>query len=144
MIIITFLLWTLLIYFMHRLAHVLPGMTYFHQDHHLQTDLKTNNGWHWSNIFLYNDTWKSTVDLWLTEVIPTLIFCYIFDVWWLMVFYYLWSALVQEAVEHNLKINLYPFLTSGRWHMIHHKYANKNYGIFFPIWDIIFRTWKKI
>jgi sterol desaturase/sphingolipid hydroxylase (fatty acid hydroxylase superfamily) len=62
--------------------------------------------------------------------------------WWLFVVYYIWAAFIQEAVEHNSNFSIYPILTSGKWHMVHHYHKNYNYGVFFPIWDILFGTWK--
>jgi sterol desaturase/sphingolipid hydroxylase (fatty acid hydroxylase superfamily) len=44
--------------------------------------------------------------------------------------------------EHDEQFNI-PLLTSGKWHMIHHR-SKHNYGLFFPIWDIVFNTYKKI
>jgi hypothetical protein len=96
----------------------------------------------WKNAFLFFDTWNSTIDQWLTEVIPTIIISAITGHWWLLIAYYVWAGFIQEAVEHNKRINLYPFLTSGKWHLIHHEYATKNYGVFVPIWDLVFGTWK--
>jgi sterol desaturase/sphingolipid hydroxylase (fatty acid hydroxylase superfamily) len=136
-----FFLWTFVIYWMHRFAHIIPVMTTFHYDHHKYVTTNTVN-WHWSNLLLYNDTFASTVDLWLTEVIPTIIMSLIFG-WWLFVVYYLWAAFVQERIEHNENFNWYPF-TSGKWHMIHHTDKKYNYGICFPIWDILFKTSKPI
>jgi sterol desaturase/sphingolipid hydroxylase (fatty acid hydroxylase superfamily) len=135
--ILIFLLWTLIIYWAHRLAHILPYIRDIHYDHHKYVN---NNfvDWHWSNLFLFNDTWKSTLDLWITEVIPTIVLSYFFG-WWLFVAYYLWAAFIQEIIEHNENFNYYPF-TSGKWHMIHHKNGSYNYGIFIPVWEIIFKT----
>lgn len=99
--------------------------------------------WNWKNLFLFIDDWEQTIDQWLTEVIPTIIFCMITGEWWLFIFYWVWSALIQEAIEHNEKISLYPFLTSGKWHLMHHKNDNCNFGLFFPIWDILFKTNKR-
>jgi sterol desaturase/sphingolipid hydroxylase (fatty acid hydroxylase superfamily) len=141
--IILFLLWTLLIYWMHRLAHVLPVMSHFHMDHHRQVTDETITGLHWKNVFLWFDTFESTADQWLTEVIPTILFAWITGHWWIAAFYYVWAAFIQEAIEHNPKFNLYPFLTSGKWHLIHHEDPDKNYGVFFPIWDMMFGTYKE-
>ena len=139
-----FLLWTLMIYWVHRLIHMfrIPFVTEMHWDHHKQVTTDNIKGLHWSNIFLFNDTWKSTADLWLSEVIPTLLFCWAFDQWWLAIAYYLWAAFVQEAVEHNPKCDLYPLLTGGRWHLIHHSDSRVNFGLFFPVWDWLFGTAK--
>jgi sterol desaturase/sphingolipid hydroxylase (fatty acid hydroxylase superfamily) len=88
---------------------------------------------------LYNDTWLSTLDLYVTEVIPTLVFSLITGQWWISIFYYVWAAFLQEALEHNNKVD-FPLITTGKWHLTHHYQPNKNYGLFFPIWDIIFKT----
>jgi sterol desaturase/sphingolipid hydroxylase (fatty acid hydroxylase superfamily) len=82
------------------------------------------------------------MDLWITEVVPTLIFSWITGHWWLSVFYYVWAAFIQEVIEHNPNFNIYPLLTSGQWHLVHHKQSDKNFGLFVPIWDIVFRTYK--
>lgn len=139
-----FLLWTLMIYWCHRLAHIVPVISDIHRDHHKQIADNTFNGLHWSNLFLYFDSWKSTADQWVTEVIPTFMFAWLTDQWWMFGLYYVWAAFMQEAVEHNPKFNAYPFITSGKWHLVHHADNSKNFGVFFPIWDIVFGTSKNI
>lgn len=136
-----FMLWTFVIYWMHRIAHILPVLQTIHADHH-KFVVSNDIDWHWSNLFLYNDTWLSTLDLWITEVIPTIIMSLFFG-WWLFISYYLWAAFIQERIEHNDRFNYYPF-TSGKWHMVHHRNANVNYGIFIPLWDRLFGTWQPI
>jgi sterol desaturase/sphingolipid hydroxylase (fatty acid hydroxylase superfamily) len=142
-----FIIWTLYLYAIHRVIHHI-GLQFFpvafnaHADHHRYINTHEQTTWHWSNLFLFNDTWTSTLDLWITEVIPTLIFSLVTGHWWVSVFYYLWAAFVQEIVEHNPKFDLYPFLTSGKWHLIHHRNTSVNYGLFLPIWDIMFGTFK--
>lgn len=140
MLVLYFLIWLFCLYWIHRIFHLIPVLKRIHFDHHIYINKNVGYNWHWSNLFLYNDTHMSTLDLWLTEVIPTIIFSYITGEWWIFYFYYLWAAFVQEMVEHNPKINLYPFLTSGRWHLLHHSYSKCNYGLFFPIFDILFGT----
>jgi sterol desaturase/sphingolipid hydroxylase (fatty acid hydroxylase superfamily) len=132
-----FFSWTFLLYWVHRLVHAVPLLKKIHWHHHkfaIQNKLK----WHWSNLFLFNDDYTSTLDLWITEVIPTMLFSYITGQWWIFIFYYIWAAFFQENLEHS-QIDYYPF-TSGKWHMVHHKTANKNFGLFFPVWDKIFKT----
>ena len=143
-IIITFISWTFVIYWCHRLAHHLPLLKNLHKDHHQQISENTYKGLHWSNLFLYFDSLKSTADQWFTEVIPTLLFSYVTGQWWLFVAYYIWAALIQEAIEHNPKFNWYPFITSGKWHLVHHDDNSKNFGVFIPVWDKIFGTWQPI
>jgi sterol desaturase/sphingolipid hydroxylase (fatty acid hydroxylase superfamily) len=134
-----FMLWSYAIYWMHRLVHVLPYAKHFHCDHHAYI-IKHGTDWHWNNLFLFNDTWKSTVDLWITEVIPTILFCLITGQWWILLFYYIWAAFIQERIEHNSKFDWYPWLTSGKWHLVHHRKPRKNFGLFIPLWDILHGT----
>ena len=91
---------------------------------------------------MFNDDWPSTIDLWITEVIPTVIFSWITGQWWITVFYYLWAAFLQEPLEHKRGLNL-PLLTCGDWHLKHHIRPDKNFGLFFPVWDKIFGTESK-
>jgi len=146
-IILHFFCWTFVLYWIHRIGHYTPIIRIFHRDHHkfISTNVKENqkpNDWHWSNLLLFNDNWNSTIDLWITEVIPTLLYSAVTGQWWISVFYYVWAAFIQERIEHNPTFDIYPFLTSGQWHLVHHKNPNRNYGLFFPIWDIMFRTYK--
>lgn len=139
-----FLLWTLMLYWVHRVGHKLPWIRKIHNYHHGYVNKYPERiKWHWNNLFLYNDNWESTIDLWVTEVIPTIIFCIIFNSWWIFAIYYIWTALIQEHIEHNPNVNKYPF-TSGKWHLIHHKDSRYNYALFFPLWDKVFGTEMKV
>ena len=129
-----------MLYWIHRAAHKIPLMNKYHSDHHAAINrMGTKSQWEWNNLVLFNDTWRSSIDLWITEVIPTLIFSFVINSYWPIIVYYFWAALLQEKLEHNKDLNLYPF-TSGRWHLQHHACADKNYGLFVPIWDIVFKT----
>ncbi len=136
-----FFSWTLLLYWIHRVAHTVPIVRDIHLNHH-RFILKHKTKWHWSNLFLFNDTWTSTLDLWISEVLPTLAFSLITGQWWISVLYYVWAAFIQETIEHNDQFDL-PILTSGKWHLIHH-HSLTNYGLFTPVWDIIFGTYKNV
>lgn len=134
----------MLIYWLHRLVHTIyiPFVHEWHMDHHRQVTQDALWGLHWSNVFLYNDTWKSTFDLWAIEIIPTLIFCWLTGHWWLFIIFYIWTAFIQEAIEHNENFDWFPYLTSGRWHLIHHKNSRVNFGLLTPIWDLLFKSYK--
>ena len=139
-----FIEWLLVLYCIHRIAHKSSFLMKFHGDHHRHINKCIRNNetmrWHWNNLFLINDNVRSTIDLWLTEVLPTLIFSALTQQWWIFCFYYVWAAILQEKLEHNSAINLYPFLTFGSWHLLHHRNPNKNFCLLFPIWDILLRT----
>ena len=137
--IVNFLTWTLLLYIVHRVVHIVPCLQKNHYHHHAFILRNGNSNFHWSNLFLFNDDWSSTVDLWITEVIPTLLFCWLIDDYSLFLFYWLWASLFQETLEHKHDLNVYP-LTMGQWHMNHHHNPKCNYGLFIPLWDKLFRT----
>jgi len=136
---IEFLAWTFVLYWVHRIAHKTPYIKKWHFHHHAFIVNVGSPGWHWNNLFLYNDSWIDTIDYWVTEVIPTLIFCLVTGAWWIFMFYYIWAAFFQEKFEHNKNINI-PLITSGRWHLRHHRQYSNNFGVFITIWDKIFRT----
>lgn len=144
---VIFLMWTFYLYWIHRIGHRISFVNKFHQDHHSYIIKNNGTKWHWNNLFLFNDTWKSTIDLWITEVIPTVIFSAVTGHWWVLIFYYFWAAFIQEVIEHNSKFSMYPFLTSGKCHLVHHKNQRRNFGLFIPLWDKLFGTfthYKKI
>jgi sterol desaturase/sphingolipid hydroxylase (fatty acid hydroxylase superfamily) len=143
MFIVYFLVWTLVIYWIHRLVHTIQFFSYFHKEHH-RFVREHSISWHWSNIFLWNDNLKSTIDYWITEVLPTIIFSVITAQYWIICLFYLYAATVQERVEHNINFNWYPFYTSGKWHVLHHTKYPCNFGIITPLWDIVFNTNQKI
>lgn len=140
MFIIHFLAWTLMLYIVHRISHTVSILKKLHLDHHKCVSTNKHLAkWHWSNLMLFTDTWTSSVDLWITEIIPTIVFSYITGAWWISIFYYLWAAFLQESLEHKRALNVYP-LTAGQWHLVHHRRPNKNFGLFIPIWDKLFKT----
>jgi lathosterol oxidase len=143
MYIVYFFLWTFVLYWIHRAAHKISLIKIYHFDHHSFIIKNGMQGWKLNNLLLFNDTYKSTIDLYITEVIPTILFCLITGQWWIFIGYYIWAALFQEWIEHDPNIDILGF-TSGKWHLIHHKFYNRNYGLFFPLWDIIFGTYKNV
>jgi sterol desaturase/sphingolipid hydroxylase (fatty acid hydroxylase superfamily) len=142
MFIIEFLIWTLMLYWVHRISHIKIRFNKLHCSHHQFVALNQPK-WHWSNIFFYMDNPKSAIDVWITEVIPTIIFCWIINSWWLIIFYWIWAAFLQERYEHKTNLDLILF-TSGKWHMIHHCNPKRNFGLFIPLWDIVFGTYEPV
>jgi sterol desaturase/sphingolipid hydroxylase (fatty acid hydroxylase superfamily) len=141
--VLAFLGWTLIIYCMHRIVHTVPYLKKIHWHHHKHVIHGTGSyKWEWTNLFLWVDDLKGTLDQWIMEVIPTILFCWLTGHWWILILYWVDSAFIQEHIEHNRKFDIYPFLTSGKWHMVHHEDHRYNYGIYFPIWDLIFGTAK--
>lgn len=141
MVIVEFLAWTFILYWLHRYAHTNKFFRKWHCDHHSYINKNGGNKslWEPCNVLLIHDSAKSSIDLWITEILPTLVFCFITGAWWIFVFYYLWAACFQEIIEHKSDFDYYPF-TSGRWHLIHHSNPTTNFGLFTPLWDKVFST----
>ena len=140
---IYFFIWTFFLYWIHRFSHKSILISKYHWEHHHHINTNNKSRWHWNNLLLFNDTRNSTIDLWITEVIPTILFSLITGQWWISILYYCWAGFLQEPLEHNPRFNI-PLLTSGKWHLIHHKTPNKNFSLFFPIWDLVFNTESKV
>ena len=137
-----FLIWTFVIYVSHRLAHIIPLIRNVHFGHHKYIKENLSPKWKWNNILLFQDNWISTLDVLITEFIPTFIFCIVTEQWWILITYYFWSAFIQENIEHNRNFDWYPWLTSGKWHMIHHDTNHYNFGLFTSLWDKIFNSFQ--
>lgn len=136
-----FFAWTFILYWVHRFAHkVKSPVMKTHWEHH-KVVLTQEIKWMWPMIFLWQEGWKATLDIIYTEAIPTIIFCAITGQWWILVWWYIWTAFIQEHIEHNPNFNIYPF-SAGKTHLVHHRNSNYNYSLFFPIWDIVFGTYK--
>ena len=143
--VVYFFIWTFFLYWIHRAGHRIKFVQRYHLEHH---KFVNQNGvhkskWEWNNLFLFNDNKNSTLDLWITEVLPTLVFSFITGAWWIFFLYYVWAALFQEILEHKQNFNL-PIFTAGQWHLQHHRNYKTNFGLFLPIWDILFGTYKKV
>ena len=134
------IIWTLVMYLMHRAAHDIPALWYFHRWHHMVTyQGEWEFSW-WNLVFWFND-WYSTVDQWIMEIIPTALFIYIFpETWPFGVYYYLDGVCLSEGItDHNPRICM-PILSMGRYHLRHHANLGVNYDQFTHLWDWVFGT----
>jgi len=135
-----FLAWVLVLYCAHRICHVIPFLKKIHLYHHDFINTSQPQ-WDWKNIFLWTNDFGETMDLWVTEGIPTLAFCTVTGHWWIFVWWWIWAGLIEQFIEHNPKFDV-PFLSAGKHHLQHHKYYNVNYSTFFPLWDWVLGTYK--
>lgn len=140
---IAFLIWTFVAYWTHRIVHSVQPFKDWHADHHRTVDTGQETGRHWSNYFFWVDSWKSTLDFWVVEIIPLAIVCWLMGTWLLFVPYWIWVAFLQEKVEHDPTFRI-PGFTSGTWHMVHHSNCRTNFGTFIPIWDKLFGTYAAV
>ena len=141
MFLVYFLSWTFILYWVHRSAHHIPLIKKIHGQHHHYISTSPPPRWKWNNLLLFNDNWVSTLDWWITEVLPTILFCVLTGQWWIAIFHYIYAVSVQEQTEHNPNFSCYPWLSAGRWHLVHHlRDSTKNFGPMIIIWDKAFNT----
>jgi len=139
MFVIYFFLWTLLLYGVHRLVHILPYIKKIHNEHHRY--VMRNKDWYikWEDLYLSRGNNKVTVDLWITEVIPTLLFCAVTGHWWIFGLYYGWSAFYEKTTKYNRDVDVF-LVTWGMWTLTHYRRTTLNFGGIFSLWDMIFKT----
>lgn len=124
---IGFLLWTFVEYWVHR--GVLHRWFWHgtHERHHLEPEEFVENIW-WYTPALF-------VVLWF--VFPP-------SLWAGFAAGYVWFLTMHHRLHH---VRLWPgsrLYSRAKWHGLHHKYANCNYGITTSVWDVVFRTSEKI
>ena len=139
MFVLYFFLWTLLLYVVHRLAHALPYIKKIHSEHHRYVMRNRDWGIKWQDLYLSRGANKVTLDLWFTEVIPTLLFCAVTGHWWIFGAYYFWSAFYEKATKYNRDVDVF-LVTWGMWTLTHYRRNTLNFGGIFSLWDIIFKT----
>ncbi len=135
-----FLLWSLIIYWTHRSAHMIPFLWQFHHAHH-QVAYNGELEFSWWNVIGWFNDWPSTLDQWITEIIPMIVFVLVFpDAWPIAVLYYIDGFILAEGLtDHNPRLEI-PGLSMGRYHLKHHANPNVNFDLYFHFWDQLFGT----
>lgn len=135
-----------LYYVVHRWLHIPKNMKAMHGFHHLSvntvpsTSLVQNTEEH----FIYIATFGPAM------ILPYFIAGY--QHWAVIAFYLVWFDAVNAYGHTNIRCRhwlwespwsplRYLFYTP-EFHLGHHAYYNKNYGLFMPIWDHLFSTFR--
>lgn len=144
-----FLLWTFLVYLMHRLAHIRHKHNLFHAihlSHHKIDYLNANNRkFKWYYFFFYFGSLNATLDVLIMLTLPAFIVYFIYPPLgiYILIFHYLYEVLLSEgALDHNpaIKGRITSFFAWGEYHLTHHKTWVSNYGLVITFWDTIFKT----
>lgn len=148
-----FLLWTLLVYLMHRLAHVRHTFNFLYKIHiyHHKIDYfkKENRRFKWYYMLFYFGGVYETLDVLFILTMP-LLFIYILLpnlTIYLVIFHYLYEVFLSEGMlDHNPNVNgkITTVFSWGSYHLIHHKTWKYNYSLMITIWDRVFKTTKEI
>ncbi len=138
-----FFAWTLILYWTHRAAHRLEFLWRFHSAHH-ETHYDGSFEFSWWNLIGWFNDWRSTLDQWIVEIIPTAIFIAVFPAAWpLAVLYFVDNALAEGITDHNPRIRV-PGLAMGRYHLVHHEDHGANLDVYTPFWDRVFGTYRHV
>jgi sterol desaturase/sphingolipid hydroxylase (fatty acid hydroxylase superfamily) len=145
-----FLVWTFIIYWLHRLSHIhhkLNLLWRIHSAHHRgqyfpsPPDMK----FHWSQLFFWHGNIASTLDIYLVFTAPALLIFLVspYYGWPILGFHYVYEAFLSgAALDHNLKLKgwLTRYFAWGGYHLYHHVHLRQNYGLLITLWDFVFRT----
>ncbi len=147
-----FLLWTLFIYCLHRLAHYRNKFNLLYKIHlyHHKVDYynEANRKFHWYYLFFYFGGIRETLDVIFMLTLPAVFIYLLFPQYgiYILAFHYLYEVFLSEgALDHNPRIRgpATRFFSWGQYHLIHHKTWKFNYSLIITLWDYVFYTMKK-
>lgn len=145
------LLWTLVMYWIHRLAHIHHPKNPFwqlHRAHHAVAYLSAPSKSTWprlGQLVFWLGSWRATLDVIVTMTIPAILIAILIPRYgiFLLAFHYIYELFFSEyALDHNPKIK--GFITHifawGDFHLLHHMTPRKNYSLIITLWDRVFQT----
>ncbi len=146
-----FLLWTLIAYFMHRIAHFrhrLNPLYYIHLAHHKINYLTEDRKFKWYYLLFYFGSIRETLDILLILTLPAIFLFALFPRLgiYLLAYHYLYEAFLSEGLlDHNPRIHgkVTKFFSWGEYHLTHHRTWKYNYSLMITLWDHVFGTLKK-
>jgi len=141
-------IWTLVYYFLHRVAHIRHKRNWLHKLHiiHHRTDYR-NGGSRFRPGFLlfYFGDIRATLDTLLMMTIPLVVITAFFPDQgiWVILWHYINEVFLAERIlEHNPRLEgrLTRIFAWGTFHLKHHKNPRTNFGLLTTFWDNIFNT----
>lgn len=144
-----FLLWTFLVYWMHRAAHVRSKYNFLyklHLSHHRINYLKEENrAFKWPQLFFYFGSFSASLDVLIMLTLPAFMTFAVFPQYgiYILAFHYIYEVFLSEGtLDHNPKIKgkVTRFFAWGEYHLSHHEKWNCNYGLTITFWDLVFGT----
>lgn len=143
-----FLLWTCIIYWLHRISHikhVRNPLWIIHRAHHRLPYFSSAPRYAPSpgQFFFWLGNWKESLDVILVMTIPLILLTIAFPSQGacLLVFHYLYEVFLSESVlDHNpyLKGPWTRFFAWGSFHLVHHVQLQKNFCLMITLWDHVF------
>lgn len=148
---VTFLVWTMAMYWLHRLSHAWHKrnpLWWVHTAHHRIPYLSRPPAtrWpHWSQFLWWLGNWRASLDVVLVMTLPLVLIALVVPQWGvpLLVFHYLYEIFLSEHVlDHNPRVTgtLTRFFAWGDFHLHHHAHPRQNFGLLVTWWDRLFGT----
>jgi sterol desaturase/sphingolipid hydroxylase (fatty acid hydroxylase superfamily) len=144
-----FLLWTFMIYWLHRLSHIRHQknpLWQLHCAHHATPYLSAPSLSPWpkfAQLFFWLGSWRATLDVLVVMTLPALLIALIAPRYGLMLlaFHYFYEVFCSEyALDHNPRIQGFwtRIFAWGDFHLFHHISTRNNYGLIITLWDRVF------
>lgn len=145
-----FLLWTFLVYWIHRLSHIEASwnpLWRIHRVHHAIDYSKPRVRLLRPSLVFWFGSIAATADILISITLPLVLVVLIWPSYgiWLLPFHYLYEGIFSERIlDHNPRITgrITRYLSIGRYHMRHHGNKAVNFSIYITLWDRLFRTSK--
>lgn len=132
-------IWDLFQYWAHRLEHALPSLWLFHRAHHSDPDMSAATA-------RRKSLGSVIIDFTLVSA-PTLTICGtgVLDILSTAILFGSWGNFNHANIRLHLG-PLPPIVSGPQLHRLHHgvapEYHNCNYAAYFPIFDIVFGTYR--
>jgi sterol desaturase/sphingolipid hydroxylase (fatty acid hydroxylase superfamily) len=144
-----FLVWTLIMYALHRLGHVHSKRNPFwivHTAHHriaYLTRRPVNNWPKLAQFWLWLGDWRTSLDVFITMTLPLILIAWVVPEYGipLLVFHYFYEIFLSEhRLDHNPYVSgaITKVFAWGDFHLYHHAHPRKNFGLLITLWDRVF------
>ena len=148
---LAFLSWTLMTYWLHRLAHIHSHknpLWRLHRAHHKVPYLSAPTGSIWpkpGQFVLWLGNWRTSLDVIVLMTVPAILITLVFPRYGipLLIFHYFYELFCSEyALDHNPKISgtVTKYFAWGDFHLYHHIAPKRNFGLMVTFWDRVFGT----
>src|ERR1700744_2338404 len=131
-----FLLWTFIVYVLHRLSHIkhkFNFLYFIHRYHHrVDYSIQNRRKFDWRYLLFYFGDFYESLDVICTMTLPAFILYLIFSKYgvYLLAFHYLYEVFLSEGqLDHNPRITgaITKYFSWGEYHLKHPKNVRYNY-----------------
>jgi sterol desaturase/sphingolipid hydroxylase (fatty acid hydroxylase superfamily) len=147
----TFLVWTLIMYGMHRLSHAnhrRNPLWWIHTAHHRIPYLSrppVSRLPVWPQFVLWLGNWRASLDVLISMTLPLVLIALLVPQYGvpLLVLHYFYEIFCSEyLLDHNPRIRgwITRVFAWGDYHLHHHAHPRRNFGLLITLWDRVFKT----